>query len=192
MNYRPSKKDVLTIPNMLSFLRLALIPFIIWTYCVLKNYYVALGLLAASAFTDVIDGRIARRFNMVSDFGKLLDPVADKLTQATMILCVFSRYRLILILVILFVIKESMMLICGYIRLKKTDVMSSANWYGKLNTVMMYIIMSVLMVFTNIPLNVANILIIVCAAFMTLALIMYLRFYIHLLCSTAASAKESD
>ncbi len=181
MNYKLTKKEVLTIPNLLSFVRLLLIPFILYYYIAKRDYFVSLILIIASGATDIIDGFIARKFNMISDFGKLLDPVADKLTQAAMIYCVFTKYPLVLLLIIIFVIKETMMFVLGYLRLKNTDTMTSANWYGKVNTIAMYCILAALIIFTNMSIQLANILIIVCAGFMTLALVMYFRFFIKVL-----------
>ena len=76
------KKQILTIPNLLSVVRLALIPVIVWLYSFEQNYHAAIGVILLSAATDIVDRWIARRFNMISDFGKALDPLADKLTQA--------------------------------------------------------------------------------------------------------------
>lgn len=79
--HRVLRKDqILTIPNLLSIVRLCLIPLIIWLYCVKKDYTLAVIVILISGATDIVDGFIARHFNMVSDFGKILDPVADKLT----------------------------------------------------------------------------------------------------------------
>lgn len=71
------KENILTIPNLLSLIRILLIPFIIWLYCAQKAYLHTIIVIALSGFTDIIDGKIARKFNMVSDVGKVLDPVAD-------------------------------------------------------------------------------------------------------------------
>ena len=78
---------VFTIPNILSFFRLILIPVLIWSYVVKKNYAATGWILLLSGLTDIADGFIARRFHMISKLGKILDPVADKLTQATMLFC---------------------------------------------------------------------------------------------------------
>ena len=86
------KENILTIPNLLSLIRILLIPFIIWLYCARKAYLCTIIVIALSGFTDIIDGKIARKFNMVSDVGKVLDPVADKLTQATLVICLIARY----------------------------------------------------------------------------------------------------
>lgn len=78
---RSYQNKILTIPNVLSFFRLCLIPVIIWMYCSKRDYVRTAVILLLSGATDILDGFIARRFNMVSDLGKVLDPVADKLTQ---------------------------------------------------------------------------------------------------------------
>ena len=75
------KKNLVTIPNMLSVLRMCMIGAIVWLYCFEQNYYAAISVLLLSGATDIADGFIARKFGMVSDFGKALDPLADKLTQ---------------------------------------------------------------------------------------------------------------
>lgn len=79
------KEQLLTIPNLLSVVRLLLIPLIVWLYCARQEYELAVLFILLSGATDVVDGFIARRFHMVSDFGKILDPVADKLTQGALI-----------------------------------------------------------------------------------------------------------
>lgn len=100
------KDQVLTIPNLLSVIRLALIPLIVWLYIGKQEYSAAVAVILISGATDIIDGFIARKFNMVSDLGKILDPVADKLTQATVILCLTVKYRWMRGLIVLFVVKE--------------------------------------------------------------------------------------
>ena len=82
-------------------------------------------MIALSGFTDIIDGKIARKFNMVSDVGKVLDPVADKLTQATLVICLTARYPWMWALLALFAVKECLMLLWGYLTLKITDTIHS-------------------------------------------------------------------
>ena len=84
------KKEVFTIPNLLSLFRLALIPIYVVIYLNAEaawEYFLAAGILAVSCLTDMIDGKIARHFNMISTVGKILDPIADKATQFTLTLC---------------------------------------------------------------------------------------------------------
>lgn len=171
------KEDIWTIPNVISMLRIALIPSIIWLYCVPKNYTAAIILIIISGISDIVDGKIARKFNMVSNFGKFLDPVADKMTQGTLIICLISRYKWMIALIVFFILKEAVMFLAGYIVFKSTDSVNSAQWHGKLSTVILYSVMFVLILFTNIPEICANVLIIVCAGVMAMSLWMYLSFY---------------
>lgn len=162
MQYKFTKKDILTIPNAMSFFRLLLIPVIIWLYCVEENYLWATVITALSAVTDIVDGKIARRFSMVSDFGKVLDSVADKLTQAALLFCLTSRYSWMWALLILFVVKELFMILLGYIVIYFHDTVNSAKWYGKCCTVILETVMMYLILFTKTSEAVANNLILLC------------------------------
>ena len=140
--HRVLRKDqILTIPNLLSIVRLCLIPLIIWLYCVKKDYTLAVIVILISGATDIVDGFIARHFNMVSDFGKILDPVADKLTQGAVIICLTVKYKLMYALIALFAVKEIVMALFGYFAITKKDSVNSAKWYGKVNTVLLYAVM---------------------------------------------------
>lgn len=181
------KGQVFTIPNLMSLFRIILVPFIIWSYVGLKNTTVTIILLAISALTDVLDGKIARKFNMVSDLGKALDPVADKLTQVSMVLCLAFRYRLMWILLALCVIRESTMFILGLISMKKTNRVNSARWYGKLSTFVLYGTGLALLVFPKMPGWLSTALIILCMVVVLLALTLYTRFYLKLWEQTKAN-----
>ena len=175
------KEQVLTIPNLLSFIRILMIPLIVWLYIEKKDYRAATAVLIASGVTDIVDGKIARKFHRISDFGKILDPFADKLTQGVLIVCLASRYRWMLVLLALFAGKEFCMIILSYLAMKKVDSVNSSKWYGKVNTVFLYIIMSALILFPNIPLKTANGLILTSGCFMIVSFILYVRFYRHIL-----------
>ena len=98
------KKELLTIPNLLSLFRLALIPVYVAIYQRATSpdaYFLAAAILAVSCLTDLIDGKIARSFNMISNLGKLLDPFADKLTQFSVTLCLCLKYPVLLPVLIL-------------------------------------------------------------------------------------------
>ncbi len=118
---------ILTIPNLLSFFRIALIPIIAWSYCVKRDNTLTAILLLLSGATDIIDGFIARTFHMVSDLGKVLDPVADKLTQATMLICLMMRFPLMMIPLAVMVVKELCMAISGCLVIRKTQVVPCAD-----------------------------------------------------------------
>jgi len=158
-----------------------MIPLIVWLYCVARRYYLAIVVILLSGLTDIADGAIARRFNMVSDFGKVFDPIADKLTQGTLILCLSTRYRGMFVLLALFALREISLLTMGYKTLKKTNSINSAKWYGKLSTFLLYVVMMLLILFPAIPLWIANTLICLCCAAVLFSLILYSQFYWSLL-----------
>ena len=182
---RLTREQILTIPNAMSAFRLLLIPLYLYFYCARHSYWAAIAVLAVSALTDVLDGRVARRFNMVSDVGKVLDPVADKLTQGALMISLCTRYRYLIALTVLFALKELVMAVMGGVVLKKTGTVNGAKWYGKLGTAWLEASMAVLVLFPNIPMWAADGVIAACAALMLFVLIMYLRFYFGLLHTAA-------
>ncbi len=167
------QKKILTIPNVLSFLRLCLIPVIVWLYNYRQDYLLTLLVLLLSGVTDIIDGIIARKFNMVSDFGKAFDPVADKLTQMAMLFCLVSRFPHMVIPLVLLVVKEVFTGITALISIKKTSTVKGAVWHGKLTTVYLYSMMALHLLWYNIPKTISLILIGVCIGIMLMSFIMY-------------------
>lgn len=155
--------------------------FMVILYCGYKNYIGSVAVIALSGLTDIADGKIARKFNMVSDFGKFLDPVADHLTQGAMILCLLSRYPQIGWLIGIFLVKELVLLVCGLFRLKSTDTVTAARWYGKVTTATIYVSMILLFLFPSMPVSVADLLIILCGIVLTGSMILYGRFYYSIL-----------
>lgn len=176
-NDRFRRENILTVPNLLSLFRILLIPLIIWLYCTQQQYVLTVIIIAISGVTDILDGKIARKFHMVSDVGKVLDPIADKLTQAALVICLITRYREMWALLALFMVKECLMLIWGYLTLKRTDTINSAKWYGKLSTFVLYTVMMILIFFVDIPKAGANALMILCGVIMLMSLVLYGRFY---------------
>lgn len=175
------KEEILTIPNFLSFFRILLIPVMAVLYSFYESHIAAVVVIVLSGITDILDGKIARKFNMVSDFGKFIDPVADKLTQLAMILCLLAEYAGMLSLVILMVLKESFLFAFSYVNFKRTGVVNSAKWYGKVTTAFLYAVMVVLFLFPGIPLAVANALIVLCGGMICASLVLYSRmFYLSL------------
>ena len=129
--------------------------------------------LLLSGLTDVVDGIIARKCNMISDFGKAFDPIADKLTQAAMLCCLVVRFNYMLIPLGLLVIKEVVTGITALISIKKTEQVEGAVWHGKLTTVVLYLMMAVHLVWFNIPTTVSLIMVGVCIGIMIMSFIMY-------------------
>lgn len=178
---RLNKKDIFTIPNILSFFRILLIPVIVVLYCHYKFYVASTAVIVFSGITDIIDGKIARKYNMISDFGKFIDPVADKLTQAAMLFCLVIRYKWVIALIILMAIKEATLFIGGCFVLKKTDTINSAKWYGKFSTFIMYSVMTLLFLLNDIAPAIANIGIAICAFALIVSTLLYARFYYSIL-----------
>lgn len=170
-----SKENVLTIPNLLSLLRLVMIPFIAWAYLGRNDPALTTLLLVLSGLTDVVDGFIARRFHMVSDLGKALDPVADKLTQGVMLICLATRRKLLLIPVIFLAVKEVCTGISGLAVIRRTGKVLGAQWHGKVTTMMLYAMMIAFVLWQDMPLWASNAMISACAAMMLLSFLLYAR-----------------
>ncbi len=178
---RLTKKDIFTIPNLLSLFRLLLIPVIVYVYLSLKKPFIAFILLVVSGISDILDGIIARKFDMVSDFGKFLDPLADKLTQFAVIVCLMFAFKWLIFVVALIAVREVSMLTLGSIVLKKTDTVNSAKWYGKLSTVVIYATISILLVFPSISKELQVVLFALGVCVIALSFIGYMVFYTKLL-----------
>lgn len=147
------KNEIFTIPNLLSLFRLLLIPVYVSIYmnaAGIKEYYLAGAILAVSCLTDLIDGKIARRFNMISTVGKILDPVADKLTQFTLTLCLSVKYPVLRFVLILFVIKEGFQGIVGLVHLRKGKMLPGALLAGKVCTAVLFFSLITLVIFPNL------------------------------------------
>ena len=174
------KKDILTVPNLLSLFRLLLIPVYIMIYLSAdsnSDYYIAAGILAVSCLTDLVDGKIARHFNMISNLGKILDPLADKATQFALILCLTVKYPVLLILVGLFIIKESFQMIQGFLILRKGKILSGALLSGKISTTVLFISLIFMVMFPEIDMNVIYILTGIDCFFLLISFIGYARIY---------------
>ena len=125
------------IPNILTVARFFLIPFII--YFILKEQYIlAFVFLIISGLTDVLDGFIARKFNFITNFGKLIDPLADKTTQIAVLLTLALKGIIPFWIIIVVIIKEAAM-IAGASFLYGKELVVSSRWFGKLATVLFYV-----------------------------------------------------
>ena len=167
------QNKIITIPNILSFFRICLIPVIVWLYNVKQDYLWTLFILLLSAVTDIVDGIIARKCNMISDFGKAFDPVADKLTQMAMLFCLVSRFPYMMIPFVLLVVKEVFTGITALITIKRTNTVKGAVWHGKLTTIALYSMMAIHLLWYNIPRTVSLILVGICIGIMLMSFILY-------------------
>lgn len=201
-------RDITKLPNILSLIRILLIPVFVvvflwengeirYTIDIGKEangYIIAAAIVVLSGLTDAADGFIARRFNMITDLGKVLDPFADKLTQAAVIVCLFFRYReiwtLIASLLVLIVIKEITMLVMGVHFLKKGQDLGGAKWFGKLATIMFYVLVIILLGAPSLSTIAAVIMVCVMIVFTTLAFALYLREYYRMWRERMAERKD--
>ncbi|NLN55729.1 MAG: CDP-alcohol phosphatidyltransferase family protein [Clostridiales bacterium] len=164
------------IPNILSVIRFLMIPCFVFMFFsnVPHNRILALGIFLLAGITDVVDGYLARKNNWITDFGKMMDPIADKLMQATAFVCIAIQNTIVYILTALIFVKELLMLAGGIVLAKKgaKDLVVS-RWYGKLATFILAISLGLLILFYDNETLVA-IMSIVSAAAMLFSLFMYL------------------
>ena len=164
------KKEIFSVPNVLSMIRLAMIPLYIGIYLNATSYvhyYISAGILAVSCLTDLIDGQIARRFNMITMVGKVLDPLADKLTQFSLILCLAVRRNIPILwaLIILFVTKELFQLIAGSLILRKGKILAGAVLPGKICTAMLFISLVLMIMLPGLPNHIIQVFCLIDGAF---------------------------
>lgn len=171
MNIR--KYHWLTIPNLLSVFRLILIPVYVFYYLgaeTKQEHFISALILGVSSITDLFDGMIARKFHMISQLGKALDPIADKATQGTVMICLGLKYPVMWVLFGLFVVKEGFMLVMGLFHLKQGKMPSGALMIGKVCTTVLFVSMIVLVMIPRAPRHIVLILTGICAVFMLLSL----------------------
>ena len=173
MGDKDSAKKIMTLPNLLSIFRLLLIPLFCVVYVARGDYKLAAFVLFISGLSDVVDGFVARRFNMVSDVGKVLDPIADKLTQLAVLGCLISRFKRMIVPCVLLGAKELATGVAGLIAVKKTGIVCSAEWHGKLTTVLLYTMMVMHILWHDIPFGVSDLTIALCVAAMVLSFVLY-------------------
>ena len=126
------------IPNYLTIIRLILVP-IIFALILYEHYTIAIIVYIIANLTDVLDGFIARKFNLISDFGKLMDPLADKITQVGTILALILKRIIPFWILIIISLKEITMIVVASVLFKKKIVTVHSKWYGKAATVLLFI-----------------------------------------------------
>ena len=170
----------MNIPNALSVLRIVLTP--VFTVLYLRGHTeAAVATLLLCALTDVLDGYIARRYNMITELGKALDPAADKLIQAAMMVCAASHAPAVWLLLAAHVLRETIMAAAGIYMLRVTGRVYGAQWQGKLCTALIYVVMIVLMLFPDMSPRVELGCVSVCIFMVLLCLAMYLAGYVRIL-----------
>lgn len=172
------------VPNILSSIRICLVPVFVLTYFYetgsVKIY--AAAVYAAASFTDFLDGYIARRYSLISNLGKILDPLGDKLMTLAVLTCITLDHVIPVWVIVTALIKELLMLLGGVIiRRKEGGEMPSSNIIGKTSTVVFFIVCVTLMLFRNIPARAATLMISAAVVLMLMALVSYMRTFIYIM-----------
>lgn len=177
-------RDFFTIPNILCYIRFALIPLFVYLYInaeSTRDYYMAAAVILISGLTDFADGFIARKFNQITEVGKFIDPLADKLTQAALILTLMFKIKWMEILVVIFIIKEVFMAVNGAVLLVKKGVkLDGAMWFGKLSTAVFYAVMFILILLPGLSTVWVNILMGITGFFLILSFAMYIPVFMQM------------
>ena len=165
----------MNIPNLLSIFRLALIPvFAVVIFSPIPNSALwACLIFLLSGATDVLDGYIARKYNMITNVGKVLDPLADKLMQITVFICLLVLEIIPMWIVILFAAKEILMILGSTYSLKKKIKVVESKWYGKLCTAVFYTVTVICMLFPGLQEGVKTVMMWVIAFLTVMTLALY-------------------
>ena len=159
----------MNLPNRLTVTRLVMAPLFFLIFFLVDLfpgfspavYAVLLGLFyIVMELTDLLDGKIARKKGLVTDLGKVLDPVADKFTEGILMILIALRYPLLWMDVVIFAVGAFLMSFWGLRAIERQHFVNQAHWYGKATTVFLYLTIFLLLVIDPMPKTVANILIV--------------------------------
>ena len=175
----PSKKELLSIPNIICYFRMLLVPIFMYVYLTAKtegDYLMSAGILTVSGISDFLDGYIARKYNMITDWGKLIDPIADKLTQFVCACLLVYTYPAYWVLLIIIVVKDVMLAVAGMYIYKKTGRrMDGAQLPGKIATAVFFVVSISLIAFHIPGTLISRVMIIVTAFLMFTAMVYYAK-----------------
>lgn len=185
-------KDLMTVPNALSFIRILLItPFV--AFFITKSYIPAAVVIALSGLSDCFDGMIARHFHQESEFGKVLDPLADKLTLIAIGICLIFIEPDVLPLLVVMVLKDTLMIIGGVIIIRKGIIPLKSVWYGKVSTILFYFTVGTIVLMTILDFKcdlLKFIMLGVTLAMMLFSLVMYSIKFVQLIKAQNAAQKD--
>lgn len=170
------RSKLFNIPNCLCYFRILLIPVFLFAYFGADfdyHFVVAAFILVVSGISDFLDGFIARKYNMVTDFGKLIDPIADKLTQFTIAVTLLFTYPIAWVLVIIIVLKDGMLAIIGLYLYDYGLKIQGASWWGKIATACFYIVVIVLIGWHIPDTTISTVMLLSSSALMFLSFILY-------------------
>lgn len=174
----------MNIPNTLTALRLFMVPVFVFFYLKGCDGSMPYGVILAAitfilaALTDMLDGFLARKLGQITDFGKLADPLADKMMQVAAIGCLAYNGRFSLWIFYVYLAKEILLIFGGAKLLKFQKFVVYSKWSGKIATVLLFIMIVVIMVFEEIPKATATKMMILCILFTMVALFNYIQMYV--------------
>lgn len=179
-----TKKEIFSIPNIMGYFRILLIPLFVYFYCTadgMKDYLIAGAVILLSGITDLFDGKIARIFNMVTELGKALDPVADKLTLCAIAFCVMFKVEIFRIVFIVMLMKELFLLAANLISMKRVGrKLDGAMWFGKICTATLYAGMILMLFFPGMPAIWQTVIAALCCAVIIGSFAMYIPVFIKM------------
>lgn len=174
------KKEILSIPNIIGYCRILSLPVFLYQYYhadTIEEYIATFVFLAVIFLSDAVDGFIARKYNMITNLGKILDPVADKLVQGCLAIAVSFRNPTMKIFFAVFVCKELYMGFMGLYLLKSKDSINGAQWYGKVCTAVVDVFILILLFVPTISLDISELMIGIMVVLEIFSLGMYIRFH---------------
>lgn len=173
-----NKRDIFSIPNILCYFRILLVPVFLYVYFCFEGssrHYASGTILVASSITDFLDGFIARKFDMITQLGKLIDPIADKLTQFVVACTLMYMYPAYKWLVLIIVLKDGMLLLVGGFVFKTTGKhISQAQLPGKIATCVFFVV-SIILIVINPGNSISNFMIYITVLLMFIAMVYYAK-----------------
>ncbi len=175
----------MNLPNILTIARLFMVPCFVLCYVkgseqtMTNGVLFAAVLFIAAALTDILDGYLARKYNQITDFGKLADPLADKMMQIAAVVCLAVYNRISAWICYVFIAKELLMLFGSARLLKRFKFVVYSKWSGKIATVVLFICIVLIMLYPQIGKTTASVMMTVCIVFTLLALFNYLQMYLN-------------
>lgn len=187
MKTESQKYPIFNVPNTLSFIRILVVPLMVYFF--LNDQIIwAVVMITISGLSDAFDGFFARKLNQVTELGKMLDPLADKLTQVAAAVCIGIKFPNLLYILMVFIAKELLMALGATFLLKRHKKPCAARWYGKVATVLFYVSVAVIVVMdgfldveATLFYTVSNVLLGITAVMMVYAIIRYAMVFLALL-----------
>ena len=173
----------MNIPNFLTTLRLFMVPAFVIAYFQGGNWhYLAAGIFVLAALTDVLDGYLARKWDQITDFGKLADPLADKMMQLSALVCLYMGGRIRGWILLIYAVKETLQIAGGLRLLNIRKYVVYSKWSGKIATVLLFVMITVIIVTTEqqLPVKSATWLMVVCLIATVIAFFDYVAMYFNI------------